>query len=210
MARLLEAKCHVCRRAGTKLFLKGERCYTSKCAIVKRNYPPGVAGAKQAKPRLTSYGTQLREKQKAKNYYRVSETQFRHYFEKAVRKVGNTADNMISMLEMRLDNVIYRLGWGGSHDQARQFVSHGMIRVNGHKVDIASYQVAVGDIITLKPKAESYTLLKEALLKLEKKEVAGWLFGEKSKFEAKVVSVPTMEEAATVFDTKSIIEFYSR
>ena len=210
MARLLEAKCHVCRRAGVKLFLKGDRCYTSKCAIVKRNYPPGVAGAKQAKPRLTSYGTQLREKQKAKNFYRVSETQFRHYFEKAVRKIGNTADNMLMMLEMRLDNVVYRLGWGASHDQARQFVSHGLVRVNGKKVDIASYQVSAGDVLSISAKAETYPLFKDTLVKLEKKDVSGWLFSEKGKYEAKIVSAPTIEEAAPVFDTKSIIEFYSR
>ncbi len=210
MARLLDSKCSVCRRAGVKLFLKGERCYTSKCGIVKRNYPPGVAGAKQGKPRLTSFGTQLREKQKAKNYYRVSETQFRHYFEKAVRKVGNTAETMVQMLELRLDNVIHQIGWANSHDQARQFVSHGLVRVNGKKVNIPSYQLSVGDVLTLADKTKEYPLVKDLLVKLEKREVPGWLFTERNKFEGKVVAVPALEEIAPLFDTKSIIEFYSR
>ncbi len=210
MARTLDAKCKVCRRAGVKLFLKGERCFTPKCAIVKRNYPPGAQGAKKGKSRLTGYGTQLREKQKAKQHYRVSETQFRRYFDTSVRRIGNTGDNMIQLLEMRLDNVVFRLGWAKSHDHARQLVSHGHLLVNGKKVNIPSYQVEVGSTLAISGKAIQDPHFKDMIAKLEKVEAPGWLFGERTKFEGKVVAKPTLEETAPLFDMKSIIEFYSR
>lgn len=210
MAKAIGPKCRMCRRAGTKLFLKGERCFTTKCEIVKRNYPPGVQGAKVAKPRLTPFGIQLKEKQKARIFYRISEKQLRGYYDKAGKKVGNTAEIMLQLLEMRLDNVMYRLGWARSHDEARQMVSHGFVKVNGKKVTIPSYQVRMGEVLTLKPGAQERPTLKNILAKLEKHTPPAWLYGEHGKFEGKVVAVPKAEDTQSVFDMKLIIEFYSR
>lgn len=210
MARDNNAQCRICRRAGVKLYLKGERCYTPKCAIVKRNYPPGVQGAKKAKPRLTPYGLQLREKQKAKIYYGMSESQFRQYFEKASKKVGDTGVTMQQYLEMRLDNVVYRAGLAHSRQTARELVSHGHFAVNGKKVTIPSYQVRVGDSIAvrdLKKKSAYFANLPKVM---ERYQSPQWLSVEMPKFEAKVVSVPTPEDAAPIYDIKSIVEFYSR
>ncbi|MDP2656223.1 MAG: 30S ribosomal protein S4 [bacterium] len=211
MAKVLGAKCRMCRRAGMKLFIKGDRCYTTKCAIVRRNYPPGQAGAKNSKPRLTGYGIQLREKQKAKQFYGVSETQFANYFTRANSKVGNTADIMVQFLEMRLDNVIYRLGWATSHAQARQFVGHGYFLVDGKKVNIPSYFVKPGSVITIKPRSEKYSYFMELLPKLSEKNLPSWLVTEPGTYSAKVVDAPKTEETVQgLFDMKSIIEFYSR
>ncbi len=211
MAKVLGPKCRMCRRAGMKLFIKGERCYTTKCAIVRRNYPPGQAGAKNSKPRLTGYGIQLREKQKAKQFYGVSETQFSNYFERANTKEGNTADLMIQLLEMRLDNVIYRLGWANSHAQARQFVGHGYFRVDGKKVNIPSFHVKPGSVITLKPRSEKYSYFETLLPTLSGKQLPSWATMEQGAYSAKVVDAPKTEEAVQgIFDMKAIIEFYSR
>ncbi|MBI4268482.1 30S ribosomal protein S4 [Candidatus Uhrbacteria bacterium] len=212
MAKNLE-QCRVCRRAGTKLYLKGDRCFTPKCAIVKRNYAPGVHGAKRGgRPaRLTPYAIQLREKQKAKFYYGISEKQFRNYFEKAAIKVGDTPEFMLSMLETRLDSVVYRLGWVWSRKDARQLVSHGAILVNGRKVTIPSFHVRVGDRITVHPSKEKNTHFTQVLPGLEKHTVPAWLHSEKGSFGAKVVSLPKRpEDTVAIFDMKPIIEFYSR
>lgn len=211
MAKKLD-QCRVCRRAGVKLYLKGERCFTPKCAIVKRNYPPGVHGAKRGgRVRITPYGIQLKEKQKAKFYYGLSEKQFRNYFEKAAGKVGNTSEFMITMLEMRLDNVIYRLGWSWSRKDSREMVNHGSFMVNGKKVTIPSYQVKVGDVVTLKPSKAKSKHFQDLIPGLEKHVVPEWLFSEKGSFQGKVVGVPLkFEDSVAVFDMKPIIEFYSR
>lgn len=211
MAKNLD-KCSVCRRAGVKLYLKGERCYTPKCAIVRRNYAPGVAGAKKAgRQRLTPYGIQLREKQKAKFYYGLSEKQFRNMFDKASGKIGNTADHMFHLLEMRLDSAIYRLGWVWSRKDARQMVSHGTFLVNGRRVTIPSYLLKVGDAITLRPKAKSSKHFQEILPGLEKHTPPGWLHSQKTDFDAKVVGgAEKPEDTSAIFDMKPIIEFYSR
>ena len=148
MARYKDEQCRRCRREGQKLFLKGERCYTDKCSISRRNYAPGQHGQKRAK--LSEYGTQLREKQKTKAYYGVGEKQFRKYFEMASNKKGVTGENLLQILESRLDNVVYRLGFGTSRAQARQFVNHAQFEVNGKKVDIPSYLVKAGDVITVR------------------------------------------------------------
>lgn len=210
MAKELDAKCRRCRRTGTKLFLKGERCFTSKCAIVKRNYPPGVHGAKQSKPRLTTYGIQLREKQKARIFYGLSERQFRNYFEKASKKIGDTGEILLYFLEMRLDNVIIRLCWATSRKHARQLVNHGHIRVDGKKVTIPSYQTRVGQQISINPASLDDPLFQQILPKLEKVQLPGWLSSEKKTFDGKVVGMPKLEDCATLFDMKLIIEFYSR
>lgn len=209
MARNLNAKCRLCRRAGVKLFLKGERCFTSKCAIVKRNYPPGAQGAK-GKPKVTGYGIQLREKQKAKQMYGISETQFSGYFAKASNKEGNTADLMLQMLEMRLDNVVYRLGWAPSRDHARQLVNHGHFMVDGKRVDIPSFQVRVGQVIAPMARSRDDKHFQELPATLEKAETPQWLVCDKAAIEGKVASVPTYDMMAPAFDMKSIIEFYSR
>jgi len=193
MAKVLD-QCHVCRRAGTKLYLKGDRCYTPKCAIVKRNYPPGVQGAKKGKPRLTTYGQQLREKQKARMYYGISEKQFRNYFAKAAQKTGNTGDLLLQLLEMRLDNVIHRLGWSTSHRFVRQAVSHGYFLVDGKPVNIPSYQVKTGQVITIRPKSLMMKHFQNMLPTLEKIETPGWVYGERASFEGKVVGAPTLAD----------------
>lgn len=203
-------KCRLCRRVGMKLFLKGDRCFTPKCAIVRRNYPPGAQGAKKARPRLTPYGLQLREKQKARWLYRLSEKQFQNYFLKASTTMGNTGELMIQLLETRLDNVIFRLGWARSRDEARQFISHGFFTINGKRVNIPSYHLKVGDVIMSKESSEKNVSFQNILPTLQKIQLPKWLYGEKGAFEAKIVSTPTRDDIGAVFDIKSIIEFYSK
>ena len=212
MARNLSAKCKQCRREGTKLFLKGERCFSSKCAMVKRNYLPGLHGPKNAgrPPRLTSYGTQLREKQKAKRTYRLLEDQFHGYFEKAIRKAGDTGENLFSLLEMRLDNAIYRAGFTTSRDAARQLINHGHFLVNGKKVDIPSYQVKIKDKITIKKKSLESPVLAGLAERLKDKEISNWLAIDLKTLEITVIDEPKLEKDAVNFDLKLIIEFYSR
>ena len=161
MARYKDEQCRRCRREGQKLFLKGDRCYTDKCSISRRNYAPGQHGQKRAK--LSEYGTQLREKQKTKAYYGVGEKQFRKYFEMASNKKGVTGENLLQILESRLDNVVYRLGFGTSRAQARQLVNHGHILVNGSKVDIPSYSCKPGDVISVKENSLEHPAIKASL-----------------------------------------------
>ncbi len=210
MAKELDAKCRMCRRAGVKLFLKGERCYTQKCAIVKRNYPPGAQGPKKGKPRLTTYGLQLREKQKAKVFYGLSEKQFRNYFEKATRKVGDTGEIFLNALEMRFDNVITRLGWTVSRKHARQLVSHGHIRIDGKKVNIPSYQLRIGQVLSVTESSLQDPFFQQMLPLLEKAQAPGWLLSEKNAFVGKIIAMPKAEDVTSFFDMKLIIEFYSR
>ena len=166
MARYKDEQCRRCRREGQKLFLKGERCYSDKCSISRRNYAPGQHGQKRAK--LSEYGTQLREKQKTKAYYGVGEKQFRKYFEMASNKKGVTGENLLQILESRLDNVVYRLGFGTSRAQARQFVNHGQFEVNGKRVDIPSYLVKPGDVITVRESKKDNTALKTNVEDMER------------------------------------------
>ncbi|MEK7159534.1 MAG: 30S ribosomal protein S4 [Patescibacteria group bacterium] len=211
MARNLTNKCKQCRREGIKLFLKGERCNSSKCAIVRRNFIPGLHGPKMSKgSRLSGYGLQLREKQKAKRTYKILEKQFRNYFKKAIDKVGDTGTIMFKFLELRLDNAVYRAGFTTNRDQARQLVTHGHILINGKKVNIPSYQVKVKDKIALKPK----TLAKEAFQtigeRLTKMEFPHWLSMDVKTLEAQVIELPDLQRNRPNFDLKLIIEFYSR
>jgi small subunit ribosomal protein S4 len=210
MARDLNPKCKQCRREGSKLFLKGEKCFSSKCPLLKRNYPPGVHGPAKKITRLSSYGKQLREKQRVKRTYRLLERQLKNYYLKALKNTGDTSENFLRFLERRLDNVVYRLGLAPSHDSARQMVNHGHILVNGKKVTIPSYQVKVGQEIRIKEVSQQKPAIKEQLLKLKKIEVPEWLSKDPEKASGKVVSLPKKEEINLAFDPTLIIEFYSR
>jgi small subunit ribosomal protein S4 len=209
MPKSLDSKCKKCRREGTKLFIKGDKCYSAKCPIVRRNYPPGAHGAK-GKGRLTEYGTQLREKQKAKRIYGVFERQFRNYYEKAVNQKGDSQENLRRLLEMRLDNVIYRIGFAKSRTQARQLVSHGMFMVNNKRVNIASYQTRVKDEISInehKIKAKIFTDLEK---QLEKRNTISWIHVDPKNLSAKILNTPKGDELEQTFNPRLIIEFYSK
>lgn len=202
-------KCKLCRRHGVKLFLKGERCFTAKCAIVKRNFPPGMHGAEGSK-KLTDYGKQLKEKQSAKRLYGLREKQFVNYVVKAMNKKENTADMIVRLLECRLDNVVYRLGFVKSRAAARQLVSHGFIFVNEKKVDIPSYQVNPKDIVSLSPVKTNKKIMEQITERIKSVEVPSWLHFEKDKLQAKVLEFPKLKESERGFDVKAVIEYYSR
>lgn len=201
-------KCRQCRREGTKLFLKGAKCFTSKCPIVQRPFPPGVHGPSQTRSKLTGFGTQLREKQKAKRLYGLLERQFSNYVVKASATQGNTGEMLQQLLEMRLDNVVYRLGAADSRAAARQLVGHGHVTINGKKLDIASYQVEVDDVIGFDKGA--LELLGKRAEAIAKANRPSWLDFESKKFEGKVLSKPTSKDIESLFDVTPIIEYYSR
>ena len=208
MGRRLTPKCKQCRRAGEKLFLKGEKCFTAKCPIVRRNYAPGIHGPNQ-RVRLSEYGIQLKEKQKAKAMYRLMEKQFFGYYEKAVNSQQETGLAMLSLLECRLDNVIYRLGLVMSRDQARQLVTHGHVKVNGRKLNIPSYQVKVGDKIEFKDKSKELTLVKASIEK-KKSDIPDWLNLEIKDKTAQVINLPKEKDLQVGVQSRLIIEYYSR
>mgnify|MGYP001431828648 CR=1 FL=1 len=209
MARYTDADCRLCRRTGEKLFLKGERCYTPKCAIDRRKHPPGEHTTTRRR-RVSDSGIQLKEKQKARFTYGVLEKQFRSYFAKAQNAQGITGDALLALLEQRLDNVVYRASFADSRDQARQLVSHGHIDVNGKRLDIPSYHVRIGDVISWRETAKKTEIYKEALEGLPKRSVPPWLDLDVAKAEIKVQSVPAVEEIAETIDTRLIVEHYSR
>lgn len=206
MGKTLKPTCKMCRREGVSL------CGKEKCALKRRPNPPGVHGPAQGmrKPRMSSYGIQLREKQKAKRLYNVMERQFRRYFEAATLKEGNTADFLIQTLERRLDNVVYRLGFAKTRRQARQMVGHGFVTINGKMVNIPSYTVGVGEIITIKETKKSKGLLTDMPERLAKAQAPRWLSLDAGTMTGKVTSVPEGEDLKTVFDPTLIVEFYSR
>jgi len=207
MARYLDSKCRLCRREGTKLFLKGERCFSPKCPLEKKGaVAPGQHGLKMRR-RLSEYGVQLREKQKAKRTYGVLERQFRRYFKKAFKKRGVTGEALLQLLELRLDNVVYRLGLVPSRSVARQLVHHGHILVDGKKVDIPSYQVKPGQVINLNPKAMKIEVVKKSLAE-KKKEIPSWL--QKRAAVGKIIRLPTREEIGADIAEQLIVEYYSR
>lgn len=201
--------CKRCRRAGEKLFLKGERCNSPKCALVKRNFPPGMHGTKGAR-KLSNYGQQLKEKQKAKRMYGLREVPFRNYFENSLKKVGNTGEILFRALENRLDNTIYRLGLGSSRIKARQLVGHGHVLVNGKKVDIPSYSVKSGDVITFKDKTLKSKASEELQQQLANKEIVSWLNLDVKTLTGKVTGDPRLGEVEMNVDWKMIVEFYSK
>ena len=208
MARYIGPVCRLCRREGMKLFLKGERCYTEKCAIEKRNLPPGQHG-KARKAKLVGYGLQLREKQKVKRIYGVLENQFRRYFETAERTRGITGETLLQLLERRLDNVIYRLGLATSRPQARQLVRHGHVLVNGKKVDIPSYSVKVGDVLAVREGSRQNAAILHAVEEVKGRGVPEWL-SLAGEMEGKVVSVPTREQINLPVQEQLIVELYSK
>lgn len=207
MARYKDSVCRLCRREGTKLFLKADRCYTEKCAIDRRAYGPGEHG--QGRKKVSEYGIQLREKQKARRIYGVLEKQFRKYFVEAERQPGVTGENLIRLLERRLDNVIYRLGFAGSRPQARQLVLHGHFTVNGAKVDIPSYLVKPGDAIAVKNKSQSSPVF-QAAKEAGKASVPSWLESDLEALQARVVSMPDGEDLDIPIEAHLIVELYSR
>lgn len=206
MARYTGAVCRLCRREGMKLFLKGDRCYTGKCAIDRRNYAPGQHGA--SKKKLSNYGVQLREKQKARRIYGILEGQFRTYYEKADRMRGITGENLLRLLEMRLDNVVFRLGYGDSRKEARQLVTHGHFLVNGSKVDIPSYQVSVNDVITVKEKSRQSELFKG--FAENPKTLPTWLSGSAANYEGKIIAEPSRADIQVPVNETLIVELYSK
>lgn len=208
MARNLDPKCRLCRKLGEKLFLKGERCYSPKCTLVKRKYPPGMHGPKRQK-KLSEYGVQLKEKQKAKYIYGILERQFRNYFKKAIKKTGDTSLFLLQLLERRLDNVIYRVGLIPSRDLVRQMIVHGHIKVNGKKVNIPSYQVKAGDIIKIKENSSYFKKIQE-MSKDKKSRIPSWIFFDGKQSEIKILNLPTLDDLPKNIDTRLIIGFYSR
>ena len=209
MARYTDASCRLCRREGQKLFLKGTRCYTDKCAVARRAQAPGQHGAKKKK--LSEYGVQLREKQKAKVFYGVLESQFRKYFEEASRRKGVTGTNLLQILESRLDNVVYRLGFATSRAQARQLVRHGHFTVNGVKVNIPSYLTKVGDEIKVKEVSANSEIFKQIVEENEKgRPVPAWLESNLAGRTGKIVAVPAREEIDLPVQEHLIVELYSK
>lgn len=208
MAKYTDAKCRLCRREGCKLFLKGEKCYKTSCPFEKRPVAPGQHGADRKK--ISEYGLQLREKQKTKRIYGVLERQFRSYYEQADRMKGITGENMLSLLERRLDNVVYRLGFAPSRTTARQLVTHAHFQVNGKNVDIASYQVKVGDVITVKENkrdSKYFVALKETERTIN---VPKWLELDADKLEGKVIALPQRDDIDSQIAEHMIVELYSK
>ena len=206
MARDLGPKCRICRREGMKLFLKGERCLTEKCAVERRSYPPGEHGRGRIKQ--SEYLLQLREKQKARRYYGLLERQFRNYYAKAAQRSGMTGENLLRMLEMRLDNVIYRLGFAASRAQARQLVRHGHFRVNGRRVNIPSYQVKPDDVVTVAESSTAQPVIRDATDLTA--SVSPWLQADHEGLTGKVLRWPTREDIDTPVSEQLIVELYSK
>lgn len=210
MARDLDSKCKKCRRAGEKLFLKGDRCNSPKCAVVRRAYAPGQHG-KNISRGLSEFGKQLAMKQRIKRMYGVLEKQFRRHFEEAKGKQGVTGDMLLARLELRLDNVVKRIGFGSSPSQARQLVNHGQFSVNGKKVDIPSYEVKIGDVISINGnKKESAFFVSQLQILKNKKDFPSWVQFDSSKLEGKIISLPTREEVGVHVDPQMVVEYYSR
>ncbi len=208
MARYSGADCRLCRREGIKLFLKGDRCYSDKCAIERRPYPPGMAGKKR--PRDSEYRIQLREKQKAKRIYGILEKQFRNYYKLASRTTGITGENLLRLLESRLDNVVYRLGFAASRDEARQNVRHGHFLVDGRRVDIPSFRVKPGQVVAVAPKAKELTVVKAAIISSSKVEIPGWLEVDVEKLQGKVLALPSRDQIDAPVREQLIVELYSK
>ena len=209
MGRNLDSKCKICRRAGRKLFLKGERCYSSKCSLVKRKYPPGVHGVK-GYPKLSEHGGLLKEKQNMKNFYGLLERQFKNYFKRAKKEKGDRGIIFLSFLEKRLDNVLYRAGFFISRHKVRQAINHGLIVVNDKLIDIPSYEVKVGDLIKLKTKGSLLKEVKDTISKRYSETLPLWFNIDKEKIEIKILKMPAEEDLPKEFDVRSVIELYSR
>ncbi len=212
MSVIWESRCRYCRRAGQKLFLKGERCYTRKCAMEKdsRKKPPGQHGDDAMRRKVTEFGEQLLEKQKLKRMYQLREGQFADYMTEATRRRGVTGENMLQLLEMRLDNVAYRLGWASSRGMARQLVSHRFFTVNGRRVNIPSYQLRPGDVVGLHDSKRETTYAKSAIERVNTTTLSPWLTMDTQTFEGKVLRAPTRGEIDSDVNEQLIVEFYTR
>ena len=208
MARYTGAQCKLCRREGSKLYLKGDRCYTGKCAMEKRAYAPGQHG--QGRKKVSEYGLQLRAKQKARRIYGILEKQFRNYFREAARQSGVTGDNLLRLLERRLDNVIFRLGLSSSRVEARQLVTHGHFEVNGRKVNIPSYLMKVGDEITIRAKSRESAFIKELIERAGEKNSPAWLEYDAEQAKGRIVAFPSREQIDVSVEEHLIVELYSR
>jgi small subunit ribosomal protein S4 len=209
LARYTEAVCRLCRREGLKLYLKGERCYTEKCGVDRRTYPPGQHGqGRRSKP--SEYGLQLREKQKARRIYGVLERQFRKYFKEADRRKGITGENLLQILESRLDNVVYRLGFALSRAEARQLVRHGHVNVNGRRVDIPSYQLKPGEVVSVSVSSRDKARFKDLAELLRTQGTVDWLEVDRENLSGKVLRLPTREEIDIPITEHLIVELYSR
>jgi small subunit ribosomal protein S4 len=208
LARYTKTNCRLCRRENLKLFLKGERCYTEKCAFDRRNYPPGQHG--QSRKKFSDYGTQLREKQKVKRIYGILENQFRNIFKEADRQKGITGETLLALLERRLDNVIYRLGFANSRDEARQLVRHNHFLINQSKVNIPSYLVKPGDVIEMREKSKKMVRVLEALEGVARRGVPQWLELDKDQMKGSMKGLPSREEITLPIQEKLIVELYSK
>jgi small subunit ribosomal protein S4 len=208
MSRYIGPVCRQCRREGTKLFLKGDRCFTEKCGVERRAYPPGQHG--QGRTRVSDYGLQLREKQKVKRMYGLQEAQFRLAMGSATRMRGRAGENLLSLLERRLDNVVFRLGFATSRAEARQLVRHGHFEVEGRKVDIPSFRVKPGMKVRLREKSRQIARITEALAVLERRSLPGWLELDSENFEGVVKALPTREDITMPIQEQLIVELYSR
>jgi len=208
VARYTGAVCRLCRREGLKLFLKGERCYTDKCAIERRNYPPGEHG--QARPKFSEYSVQLREKQKLRRMYGVLEGQFRRYFEMADRAKGVTGETLLQLLERRLDNIVYRVGFATSRSEARQLVRHGHFRVNGKKVNVPSFLVRAGDTVSVRERSQKVARIQGALELAQRRGVPDWLEVTPESFSGRVKSLPVRSDLTMPINEKLVVELYSK
>ena len=208
MARYTGPSCRLCRREGSELFLKGERCYTDKCAIKRRSYPPGQHG--QGRIKVSDYGVQLREKQKVRRIYGILENQFRGYFAEADRMKGVTGENLLFLLERRLDNVAYRLGFATSRTEARQLVRHGHFTLNGRKVNIPSIQAKAGDVLQLREKSRKIAAVTESLEGVVRRGIPQWLELEKDAFKGVVKALPVREDITMPIQEQLIVELYSK
>ena len=209
MARYTDPVCRLCRREGIKLFLKGSKCFSDKCPIEKRNFAPGQHG-KDRKTKVVGYGLQLREKQKTKRIYFTQEGQFRNYFEKAARSKGVTGEMLLQQLERRLDNVVYRMGFGISRRQARQLVRHGHVAVNGRKVNIPSYEVSAGEEITVREGSRKLVVLEQAKDFASHQNAPNWLEIDRDNFKGRVLSLPKREDIQLPVNEQLIVELYSK
>lgn len=208
MARYTESVCRLCRRENFKLYLKGDRCYSDKCALERRSYAPGQHG--QSRPKFSSYGQQLREKQKVKRMYGLREKQFRNFFERAEKQKGITGTNLLVLLERRLDNMVYRLGFAHSRQEARQLVQHCHFLINGRKVNIPSYLVKVGDVIELREKSRTNPRIIDALEGVARRGIPSWLELDRENFRGRILALPQREDITMPIKEQLIVEFYSK
>ena len=210
MARYIGAVCRLCRREDMKLFLKGERCYTDKCGYERRAYPPGQHGQNRRRKQRSDYGEQLREKQKVKRIYGIAERQFRGYYHKATRMKGVAGDNLIQLLERRLDNVVYRMGFASDHAEARQLVRHGHFLINGKKINIPSYQIRARDVVQVRESSQTIGRIVEALGAVDRRGVPQWIELDKDGFKGAIRQMPSREDVTLPIRVQLIIELYSK